>query len=716
VDRGNIGDWQLVWQGKQLGNYRLEELIGKGGFGEVYRATELGLERSVAVKVLIGPEDISDNVRVKLLERFSQEARLIASLEHYNILPIFAYSQHEGIPYLVMPLMEKSLAQRLKEANGRLPFERVIYYTRQVCTGLQYAHDRNIIHRDIKPPNILLSRDESRVVLADFGIARILSNVSEYTNTSVVIGSPLYMAPEQQGGTIGKRTDIYSLGLTVYELLTGFLPREHIYKPLVPPSRLRGDIPPVIDPIFMRATAKDPDERFATALEFLNALDGALASVGFHQVKTAPAPHSGIDTATQAVPPRSTNPNRTDALPGYPPTPNPPSPSTYGAVPSATPPPIYTLPTVNITPNPVTPNQAKPDSDIPGQGQVNPVAPATEEKKPERKRGIYFSCSVVLGAFFALAAAVTLLILATAGSNNSITGDSTSVAVVATPTQVMDVQPVTVAGGVPATTPSSQPPTVQAALLPESTPTPARNPTPILAPTNLPVVAQPSPTPRTFAVLGFAMLNRNTDSPNPSDSVNAAYVNTPLYLFIQVGGQTQPEDLIIKGLPGGDVPVQVQPGQNAFVFPLEQGLPSGSYRITLLFLGQETGYVVELSVSEAPPSPTPAPVRATTAPVIQTTQPPIQTTPPVVITTAPPRPLGTIVVQVLSSAGRPLSGVRVSISGSGGTVSGVSASGSYSVQMPEGNYTVTVACTGGNRQASTRAISGGTINVTINCP
>jgi serine/threonine protein kinase len=702
----------VSWQGKQLGNYKLEELIGKGGFGEVYRATETGLDRNVAVKILIGPEDFSDSARAKLLERFSQEARLIASLDHYNILPIFAYSHSEGTPYLVMPMMDKSLSHKLKESNGRIPFERVMYYTQSVCAGLQYAHERNIIHRDIKPPNILLSRDEARVVLADFGIARILSNVEDYTSTSVVIGSPLYMAPEQQSGTVGRRTDIYSLGLTVYELLTGYLPREHIYKPLVPPSRLRGDIPPVIDPIILRATAKDPDERFATPLEFANALYNALASVGIHNFKTAPVPHAGLDTATQAVPVRPTNPNRTDPLHVYPPTPNP-------LVPPTNPQPLYTQPTVNITPNSRTPNNLTPNGYTPNQVQnitppaITPVPPVTEEKKEEKKRGIYFSCSVVFGAVIALAAAVAILILANSNANNPGSGSAaTSVAVISTPTIAnSNIEPPAIS--------TRQP-------VPPTTVPPTTVPVPGIAPTNLPVTsiasaptptspAQPSPTPRSFAVLGLAVLNRNTDQPQPSDSVTSAYLNQPLYLYIQVGGQTQPEDLIIKGLPGGDVPVQVQPGQNAFVFPLEQGLPLGSYQISLLFLGQETGNVVELSVTPAP-TPTPTPIR-TTAPPVQVTQPPTQVTQPPTATDTPipARPPGTIVVTVQSSAGRLLSGIAVRISGAGGSASGTTSNGVFSASLAEGNYNISVACTGGTVQSSSRAISGGTISVTIRC-
>jgi|GEM_PF-2127778 len=312
----------MSWEGLDLGRYHLQKRIGRGGFGEVYRATEVGLDRLVAVKILSGPEDLNDNARKKLLERFGQEARIIAHLDHYNILPIFAFDQFEGTPYLVMPLMAKSLSQRLRA--GPLSLEEIVFYCGQAAAGLQYAHDQNIIHRDIKPPNILLNEDERRLVIADFGIARILSSLNEMTMTSVIIGSPLYMAPEQSAGLVGRKGDIYSLGLTVYEMLTGLLPKEHAYKNLIPPSRIRPEIPPTMDIVVLKALEKDPDLRYERVDMFVWELERALLSIGRRpQPPAKAAPRLQATDQTEAilpnVPKANTPSNPTTPGPTIPP-------------------------------------------------------------------------------------------------------------------------------------------------------------------------------------------------------------------------------------------------------------------------------------------------------------------------------------------------------------------------------------------------------------
>ncbi len=300
----------MSWEGLSLGRYHLEKRIGRGGFGEVYRATEVGLDRRVAVKILSGPEDLNDNARKKLLERFGQEARIIAHLDHYNILPIFAFDQHEGTPYLVMPLMAKNLSQRLR--TGPLSLEEIVFYSGQAAAGLQYAHDQNIIHRDIKPPNLLLNEDERRLVIADFGIARILSSLNEMTMTSVIIGSPLYMSPEQSAGLVGRKGDIYSLALTIYEMITGLLPKEHAYKNLVPPSRIRPEVPPAMDIVILKALEKDPDLRYERVDIFAAELERALLSIGRrpHPPTKAPPRLQATDQTEALLPnvPKATTP------------------------------------------------------------------------------------------------------------------------------------------------------------------------------------------------------------------------------------------------------------------------------------------------------------------------------------------------------------------------------------------------------------------------
>jgi serine/threonine protein kinase len=272
---GNIADLT----GQTFGTCTLVKLLGQGGMGAVYLAKQTRPSRNVAVKILNPNHAVDDQLYHEFLARFEREADVIARLEHVNIMPIYEYGEQNHIPYLVMPYLKGGSLRELLAKNGTLPLTDATTYIEQAAAALDYAHARGVIHRDLKPANFLLHAD-GRLVLADFGIARIIDNsdsaVIALTHTGTIVGTPDYMAPEMaQGDTIDYHADIYELGIVLYQMLTGRVPFtggspyaiaiQHIQKtlPLVHPSH--PHIPPEVDEVLQKATAKRPTDRFATA-------------------------------------------------------------------------------------------------------------------------------------------------------------------------------------------------------------------------------------------------------------------------------------------------------------------------------------------------------------------------------------------------------------------------------------------------------------------
>ncbi len=263
------------------GRYRLLELLGQGGMATIYRARDAQLERDVAVK-LLRPEYGQDP---DFLARFRDEARAVASLSHPNIVPVFDFGEDASGPYIVMELIDgQDLASILRD-NGPLAPRQAAHIAADVARALQAAHTRGIVHRDVKPSNILVSRD-GRVRVADFGIARAVTE-AQVTLPGTTMGSVHYFSPEQaRGETSTAASDIYSLGIVLFEELTGQRPFSGDGAAAVAmarltttpprPSALRPSVPRELDEIVTRAMALDPADRYPSAAAMASALEGFL--------------------------------------------------------------------------------------------------------------------------------------------------------------------------------------------------------------------------------------------------------------------------------------------------------------------------------------------------------------------------------------------------------------------------------------------------------
>ncbi|NTW00274.1 MAG: serine/threonine protein kinase [Oscillochloris sp.] len=265
---------------QRLGRYDIKELLGHGGMAAVYRATDIVLQRDVALKVLYS--QYSDDQ--SLVERFTREAITAAALEHPNIVPVYDVGEHDGMAYIAMKLLNGETLQAHLQHAGTLSPEDLCLILRPVADALDYAHSRNVIHRDIKPGNIFLGHTASgamQVMLTDFGIAKQLDTPG-LTTTGALIGTPDYMAPEQIAGRpVDARSDVYALGILAYRALTGRRAFEgstqdvlmgHLYRQPPAPSSITPTLPPYIDAVVLRAVATNPVARFPSAGAFIKAL------------------------------------------------------------------------------------------------------------------------------------------------------------------------------------------------------------------------------------------------------------------------------------------------------------------------------------------------------------------------------------------------------------------------------------------------------------
>jgi serine/threonine protein kinase len=273
------------------GRYRVIERLGSGGMADVYRAEDEQLGRQVALKVLYRhlAEDVS------FVERFRREASSAAGLQHPNIVSIFDRGEWEGTYYIAMELIRGRTLKDVIRERGPAPPDAAVDIVLQILRAARFAHQRGVVHRDIKPHNVLID-EEGRVKVADFGIAR--AGASDMTETGSVMGTAQYLSPEQaQGRPVDARSDLYSIGIVLYELLTGTVPFDaespvsialkQVSEPPVPPRERNPAVPPALDAVVMRALEKDPARRYASADAFIDAL---LAARNAPQEVVAPPP------------------------------------------------------------------------------------------------------------------------------------------------------------------------------------------------------------------------------------------------------------------------------------------------------------------------------------------------------------------------------------------------------------------------------------------
>ncbi|MFE6280861.1 serine/threonine-protein kinase [Streptomyces sp. NPDC057877] len=300
--------------GRQIAGYRIEEEIGHGGMAVVYRARDLRLERTVALK-LLAPE-LARNVTFRL--RFTRESRVAAAIDHPHIVPVFEAGETDGVLYIAMRYVPGSDLRHLLDRAGPLPPGTALRIATQVASALDAAHEHGLVHRDVKPGNVLVARGTDsdhpeHVYLTDFGLTKKSLSLTGFTRVGQFVGTLDYIAPEQiSGRPVDGRCDVYALACVVHELLTGHPPFRrdddmallwaHQYDD--PPLLTAGrpDLPPAVDPVFAQAMSKSPEDRHESCLAFVTALRDA--------ARSAPQPggHPPTQVDRSAVPPREDAP------------------------------------------------------------------------------------------------------------------------------------------------------------------------------------------------------------------------------------------------------------------------------------------------------------------------------------------------------------------------------------------------------------------------
>lgn len=291
--------------GESIGQYRLVEQLGQGGMATVFKGYHARLERYVAIKALHPAFTEDEN----FLARFNREAKVVANLDHPNIVPIYDFSEHEGRPYLVMKYIEgETLKARLTASP--ISLEETLGIVEKAGEALSYAHVQGVLHRDIKPSNVLLTPD-GQIYLADFGLARIASAGESSLTADRMVGTPQYMSPEQAvaKSDLDHRSDIYSFGVMLYEMVVGQVPfnadtpfaiiHDHIYTPLPLPKTVNPDVPEAVQRVLLKALSKEPEDRFETMQDLMSALRKAIRE------NISPELAVGADGSTQlaAMPP-----------------------------------------------------------------------------------------------------------------------------------------------------------------------------------------------------------------------------------------------------------------------------------------------------------------------------------------------------------------------------------------------------------------------------
>jgi len=272
--------------GENIGPYRIVEQLGQGGMATVYKAYHASLDRYVALKAL----HPAFNEDKSFASRFQREARVVAKLEHPNIVPVYDYAEHENRPYLVMKYIEgDTLKARLNQ--GPLSSEEINQIVDSVGSALAYAHKQGVLHRDIKPSNVLVSTD-GQMYLADFGLARIAQSGESTLSSDMIMGTPQYISPEQAMGKkdLDARTDLYSFGVMLYEMVVGQVPfnadtpfsviHDHIYTPLPLPHKVNPSVPESVERVLLKALAKEREDRYEDVSTLVQAFKDAWEEAG----------------------------------------------------------------------------------------------------------------------------------------------------------------------------------------------------------------------------------------------------------------------------------------------------------------------------------------------------------------------------------------------------------------------------------------------------
>jgi eukaryotic-like serine/threonine-protein kinase len=436
------GQGRYAGRALAAGRYQLRDLLGEGGMASVHLAYDAVLDRQVAVKTLhteLGREQA-------FRERFRREAQAVAKLTHTNIVSVFDTGEDEvaGLttPYIVMEYVEgRPLGSVLDEdvrQQGAMPADKALKITADVLAALEISHEMGLVHRDIKPGNVMMTK-RGVVKVMDFGIARAMqSGVTSMTQTGMVVGTPQYLSPEQAlGRGVDARSDLYSVGIMLFQLVTGRLPFEadsplaiayaHVQEEPVAPSSINRSLPPAVDALVARALKKNPNERFPTAVAMRDECLRVAASFQPAPPSIVPGAHtaSGAGVGSAVFPPvgQGTPPQGNVQTPYQPPNPNPnPNPSPYG---TPTPSPAYGYPQQGGYPTPA-PAYNQQQAPTPPGYHLNPQAPTgptgVAPGGSRRSKAVYL-CSAVVAV---VAVGGLIGSLATSGNDDDTGGGGSS--------------------------------------------------------------------------------------------------------------------------------------------------------------------------------------------------------------------------------------------------------------------------------------------------
>lgn len=422
--------------GETVGAYRIIEPLGQGGMASVFKAYHASLDRYVAIKAL----HVAFNEDRSFLSRFTREARVVARLEHPNIVPIYDYAEHEGRPYLVMKYIEGETLKASLE-RGPLDTAEIVSVLEAVGSALAYAHRQGVLHRDVKPSNVLMAKD-GQIYLADFGLARIAQSGESSLTADRLVGTPQYISPEQALSKVDLdgRTDIYSFGVLLYELLAGRVPfnadtpfaviHDHIYSPLPLPRLVNPNLPEVVERVLLKALAKERDDRFSDVSSLVAAMRAALTQGTLPDSIQGSLPPTlvtgpvvnGQSTTLPPVGMPTISSAPTAAMPGYPPsgsqpgmvTPPPGSQSGTVAYPPGFQPGAPAYPPSGSQPGaayppsgsqPGMPSGSQPSKVASLLGEIRLEAPPEAPKKPHKRRntcGVIALVLIVIGILAAI--------------------------------------------------------------------------------------------------------------------------------------------------------------------------------------------------------------------------------------------------------------------------------------------------------------------------